>query len=238
MKRYIRSSGQPTLTLCDLIEKIDAIVICDDAESEDVFQYIRSAESLDYNRMSVEEVKKLDEADRSKITNIDLLRKLPLELLDPNQQRLVYQSNKDEQVPIKITEVKRILNMLRECDDIYRQGYRRKNKTFSDSLRSEGIIITDADVKNIVHELYVKDFSHGKYSYEIDSWCRLWAVFEFNGSYTFHNRNGNEVVKNNFRIYIKIDSKQDDNGSVAVISFHEPEFNLKHPYKNYPINKE
>lgn len=237
MKRYLKTSNYIQTDLAELIREIDAIVFCDDAFSEDVFQYIRSAKSFDYNKLSVDQAVNLSDSDRAKITNIDLLRKLPLELLTTNQQIKVYQANKSDQITIKIQDVKNILTMLKNCNDIYRQGYRRKNKEFSDTLRAEGIVIRDVDVTNIVKQLSVKDFSHGKYSYELDSWCHLWAVFEFNNAYTFHDNQGNEIVKQNFRVYIKIETKEDNNGSVAVISFHDPEFDLKHPYKNYPVDK-
>lgn len=204
MKRYLESTHQAQISLSDLIHEIDAIVVCDDAASEDPFQYIRSSKSFDY----IESSKSFD------------YNKLSIE------------------EAIKLDDVNYILRMLKDCYDIYRQRYRPRDDAFSDSLRAEGIVIRDSDVERIVKQLHVKDFSHGKYSYEVDSWCHLWAVFEFNDSYTFHDKEGNEIIKQNFRIYIKLDSEENENGTVAVISFHDPEFNLSHPYLNYPPDKE
>ena len=77
-----------------------------------------------------------------------------------------------------------------------------------------------------------------RFIFEEDSWCNLWAVFEFNGPYIFHDQYGNEIKKDHFNVYIKIESQLDADGSVALISFHDPEFKMSHPYENYPINKE
>lgn len=39
-------------------------------------------------------------------------------------------------------------------------------------------------------------------------------------------------------IYIKIDIDTEFNEGYAAMSFHNPEFKLAHPYKDYPVEKE
>ena len=65
-------------------------------------------------------------------------------------------------------------------------------------------------------------------------------VFEYNGNYTFDPLEDDKqpVTLEAMDIYIKIDIDNEFNEGYAAMSFHNPEFKLAHPYKDYPIDKE
>ena len=65
-------------------------------------------------------------------------------------------------------------------------------------------------------------------------------MFEYNKPYTFSpkNKDSDPVTVNGLNIYIKIDVDTESEEGYAVMSFHEPEGKMNHPYKDYPIDKE
>ena len=106
-------------------------------------------------------------------------------------------------------------------------------------------ILRNANSENMVDNISVvkkvlKDYSYSTISYDDNHWNSTLMVFEFNGNYQFMKVIDHAKAANLAKvdIYIKLDTDKLKNESECVVSFHDPEFTLKHPYSNYPLNKE
>ena len=244
MKRYIYSQEKVgDLTYSEIVElleniKINSLVLAGSIDDYRPRDRIVASTPINYGSMTRNQLLQLDEKELAKVTDIDALRRLKKEELTPMQSMNVYKANQEKfEVPIKT--VKEILNKLKECRRYYLWNT-TKNDSFANKIYRLGGDIELKDIKKIIQSLHVKDYTACTYSFLNDNWSNLLVIFEYKGSYTFGpaEENGNPVTVDNLKIYIKIDVDCDADVGYGIMSFHEPEGAMHHPYSDYPIDKE
>ena len=248
MKKYVKATAENESPLLS-IEEISSVIYVEDPDALEWYDtsslmsgYVKAAKTAepDYTKWSREQLLQLKEQDFNKFDRIRndkvLFKILKYEDLTPNQ--LLY-ANGRKSVSRDVTtkEIKHILKLLRVCDDFYRVPS-DKNKEFIAYLKKYGISLTQTDIKNIMSNLHIQDFSEGRYSNDGDYWGHALIVFEFRDP-TFKFSCGKSLPESDLpmKIYIKINEDLSTKESVAVVSFHKPEYEMKHPIK-YPIEKE
>jgi len=242
MKKWIHGSeGSDSLDFDQLVERIVSLTLVDDADAnyaKHLHVFASESKNLQYQGFTREQLLQLPESELASIHDITLLRKLSKDKLTPKQQIEVHQANADNFV-CKISDVKSMLKKLKSCHSFHILDT-EKNQTFFDKIWNLGGEVTDRDAKNIINQLHVKDYSYSTYSYLDQNWNSLLAVFEFTGQYTFSAQDGNSegVTISSMDVYIKIDIDKETRLGYAIMSFHDPEFKMPHPYKDYPIDKE
>lgn len=224
------------------INEIVSVVLVDDISILDAYNprdYAVYGASLNYNEMTTAQLLQLSPKELEKITDIRTLRKLPKESLTVSQQMQVAQNNA-RNFESTIKEVKNALAKLKDCNAFYISPS-TKNRSFAAKLHELGCILRDEDAAEIIDQLHVKDYSYSTLSYLDKNWNALLMVFEYKGDYTFQpprKSNASPVTLTGMDIYIKIDVDTRTENGYAAMSFHDPEFKLNHPYKDYPIDKE
>ena len=242
MKRLIRCNSDS----CDdyiEISEIVSIVLVDDVDNYSPWQeYIQSSSSkgkFGYTGVTRGELLALSEKERNKISDIDALGKLDIDELTPMQQRLVTQANSDK-FNVKIKEVSQILSKLKERKKLSVWDA-EKNDSFFSQIEALGGSVSDRDVRNIIQRLQVRDYCYSTYSHLRRNWNSILIVFNYKGEYTFEGYGDAgevPVTVSNLDIYIKIDVDSLSKKGYSVMSFHNPEFKLPHPYKDYPADAE
>lgn len=243
MKIYARRSIQfdPDISVEDILNNIISVTLVSDINdysARHLHIFANESKNSKYAWMTREELLNLPEKERAKIHDISILRKLRKSELTPQQQMEVYKANSDNFV-CKISDVKSILAKLKNCDSFHISDT-DKNKSFSNKIWQLGGRLRDDDAWDIVQELHVSDYSYSTYSYLDRNWNSLLVVFEYKGEHTFRARDKRSegVTVTNMDVYIKIDIESETHDGYAIMSFHEPEFKMSHPYKDYPIEKE
>lgn len=233
MKRYLKDIDNWIGSL-----NIVAIILADDVESYIPRFDIYGSKQINYNELTDWQLSTIPEKELRKIKDPRVLRRLPKEKLDFVQINILRNANSENMVD-NISVVKKVLKAIRNCEDVYRTNS-KKNQNFAKYLKDNGIILRDEDVINILHQLHVKDYSYSTISYDDNHWNSTLMVFEFNGNYQFMKVIDPAKAANLAKVdsYIKLDTDKLKNESECVVSFHDPEFTLKHPYSNYPLNKE
>lgn len=251
MKTYIKTTSNQNneLSLLD-ITNIDAIVYVEDIKELDSFNSselttpydVNAAKKVEYDysqwtREQLLQLKQehLNEFDRIRDKYV-LLKVLNHEDLTPNQLRYV-EDIKTISRNVDLKEVKHTLKLIKDCHDFYRVPS-DKNRQFLRYLKTHGINLTQIDVENIMHSLHIKDFSEGRYSTDKKYWGHGLMIFEFNDS-NFKFSCGKSLPKNElpFKVYIKVDNDLTSGESIAIVSFHKPEYDMQHPI-DYPVEKE
>ena len=236
MKRWIHASNE----LLDLgFDKIVSLVLTDDFNSYNPRDSrVYAAKQLDYSTLTREQLLQLPKRELESIHDVNILRKLNRSELSIQQQIEVSKSNQENFI-VPIKKVKEVLQMLKDCSSVHIWDT-EKNQTFFDEIWNMGGKVTDEDARNIASSLHVSDYCYSTYSYLDVNWNNLLMVFSYDRSYTFKSRNDshNSVTIQAMDLYLKIDIDRETRLGYAVMSFHKPEFNLKHPYNNYPIDKE
>lgn len=244
MKKWIHEieASERNLITGVQINKIESVVLVDDVsilENYNPRDYAVYGATLNYNEMTTAQLLQLSPKEIEKISDIRTLRKLPKEVLSVPQQIRVAQDNA-KNFENKISEVKNILAKLKDCHAFYISPT-KKNGTFADELHKLGCVLRDEDAADIIDQLHVKDYSYSTLSYLDINWNALLMVFEYKGDHTFQparKSNADPVTVTGMDIYIKIDVDNETENGYAAMSFHNPEFKLHHPYKDYPVNKE
>lgn len=237
MKRYIHSAEEAITSL--EIDEIVSIVFVDDVEDYNPREEVALAsKGVNYNNLTREQLLQLPKKELERIHDVEVLRKLKRDELTLNQYMELSNANKENFVDT-IKKVKEILFKLKSKNKVF-ITWSQKNQSFADKLAEMGADITDVDARNILRQLHVKDYSYSTLSYLDRNWNALLMVFEYKGTYTFKSveEGGHDVTVDSLNVYIKIDVDNETKKGYAVMSFHDPEFDLKHPYKDYPIDKE
>ena len=246
MKIYAHTKSNPQSTsdidINQLLGVIKSVVFVDDVDNyqpKDNHVYGASRFNSNIGDMSRQELLQLPKKQLESITDVNILRKLHFNDLTFNQQRMLTLAN-DTNFISNLSDVKNFLIKLKQCR-IFRVWDTDKNNSFADMLYNQGALVQDSDVKNIVQRLHVKDYSYSTYSYIEANWNALLVVFEYSEPYTFEavdpDSNPDGVTIDNFDVYIKIDINNKTHEGYGVISFHNPEFSMNHPYSEYPTDK-
>ena len=239
MKRMITFSENLDISISDI--DIVSLILVDDLDSynpRDHRVYAATSGKLDYSSLTREQLLQLPPYELQNIHDVRILRKLRKEDLTFQQKNEVMQAN-EENFESKIKDVKAALAKIKKCNKVYVWDT-EKNQTFMDSIYKMGGQVTDRDAMNIVRNLHVKDYSYSTRSYLDINWDSLLMIFEYDGSYVFEpsDADGQPVEVNNLNIFIKIDVDKESRRGYAAMSFHSPEFKMKHPYADYPVDKE
>lgn len=246
MKKWVHAKQDLNLIQIH-IDRIESITVVDNAANYSPKDFKASisitsakAASRDYASMSHDELMQLSKKERESIHNVEILRKLNKNELSPQQQRELYQANSEHFYDMKIKDIKAILQKLKECKKFYLWGT-DKNDSFIDEIQELGGDVTAKDIKNIIHNLHVRNFSSYTYSYLDVNWNSLLIVFRYYGDYTFKGdpeEDTTDVEVADLELYIKIDIDKVTNRGIGVMSFHHPERSMKLPHADYPIEKE
>lgn len=237
MKRYIHSAEENINSL--EITEIVSIVLVDDVEDYNPREeVVFASKGVNYSNLTREQLLQLPKKELERIHDVEVLRKLKRDELTLNQYMELSNANKENFVDT-IKKVKEILLKLKSKNKVF-ITWSQKNQSFADKLAEMGADITDVDARNILRQLHVKDYSYSTLSYLDRNWNALLMVFEYKGPYTFKSveEGGHDVTVDSLSVYIKIDVDNETKKGYAVMSFHDPEFDLKHPYKDYLIDKE
>ena len=249
MKKYVKSNLTDYPSLLD-IEEISSIIYVDDISEVEHYDtssmldsaYIQAsdADTLDYStwtRAQLLELKQKNPMEFNKIRSDKVLFEI-LKHEDLTLEQLMYANGrKTMERDVSIDEIKHMLKLFRECTDFYRVPS-NKNREFIKYLKGYGITLAQVDIENIMHNLHIQDFSEGRYSTDGDYWGHALILFEFRDP-TFTFSCGKSLPKSELplKIYIKVDENLSTKESVSVVSFHKPDYVMKHPIK-YPIDKE
>ena len=240
MKRLIYS-GKDAETFDIDFDRIVSIVLVDDlSEYSPGLMHVVSSEKsfkLNYSDMTKDQIMQLSDKERSKIRDVDVLRKLDFSELTPAQQVLVGRAN-DQNFKSSIQEVKSALEKLKKCNAVHIWST-DKNDSFFEEIASLGGEVTDIDARNIVRLLNVKDYSYSTRSRLKQNWNSILMVFEFRDEYTFegYSEGASPVTVSDLDIYIKIDVDKKTRNGYAAMSFHHPDNKMAHPYKDYPVTE-
>lgn len=225
MKRWIHGNTDG-INLDFLLDDIVSIVVVDDALDYDPGpSYVEASSSdfkVDYSGMSAEALLALSEKERAKIDDVAVLRKLPKDVLTPNQQRQVTQANKNDVINLNRKEKEEILTKLRNCKYISILPT-DKNRTFAEEIREKGGQITNRDVVNILNQIDVSGCKYGKLSYSGKAtWNNLLVIFNYKGDYTFngYDSSDNPITVTDLDLYIKIDVEAKHGDGYVALSFH------------------
>lgn len=239
MKRYVYSTADLEEEFYIPIKEIISITLVDDVNDYNPRDYLYvSASSMDYTSLTQEQLLKLPKKELENIHDIRVLRKLDRSDLSPQQFIEVKKANA-EKFESSIKQVKEALARLKDCGAVFVERS-SKNVSFAAKLNKLGARLSNDDVWDIVDQLHVKDYTHSTLSYLDKNWNCLLIVFEYKGDHTFRPRRKNDdpVTVENMDVYIKIDIDNETGNGYAVMSFHDPEFKMNHPYADYPIDKE
>lgn len=240
MKRYIHAAEVDN-SILDLLN-ITSITLVDNAfdfepRNHEASISITSAKNLrkDYSNMTREQLlTELTKKELARIEDITILRKLKKDELTPAQQILVGKANEkysDESSP---KEIQKVLDKLKQCKSFFIWGT-TKNKSFYHEIEELGGQVDNSDLKRIVKKLEVNDFTEFTLSYLDANWNSLLMIAEYRGEYTFKadDESGQDVTIKELDLYIKIDISDIDGKGVGAMSFHHPEYKMKHPHANY-----
>lgn len=244
MKRYIRTTTEEEASLL-AIKEISSVVYVEDPNELEWYdtsslmptECVQAAKSTvpDYSTWTRDQLLQLKEQDFIKFDRIRndkvLFQILKYEDLTPNQ--LLYANGrKTVSRDVKLKEITHILKLLKICDDFYRVPS-SKNREFIDYLKKYDISLKQSDIKNIMHNLHIQDFSEGRYSNDGNYWGYALIIFEFRDP-TFKFSCGKSLPDTELplKIYIKIDENLSTKESVAIISFHSPEYKVERPTEN------
>lgn len=185
---------------------------------------------VDYTSLTHDQLMQLNSKERESIHDINVLRKLKLDELSPQQLIEVTHANK-ENFHLSPNKVKDILNKLQNCSNFHIWDT-EKNKTLMDKIWKLGGSVSDTDARNIINMLKVNNYVESTLSYLDTNWNNLLMVFGYEGGYTFEpSRNGKPVTISNLNLYIKIDVDSETRLGYAVMSFHDAEFKMSYPYQ-------
>lgn len=236
MKRWVHASQDANLTLN--LDVVTSITLVDNVFEFDPRNHqrsisIESANQIrdDYSSMTREQLLSLPRKDLDAIQDITVLRKLKVDELNLAQKLLVARANSEYRDESSPAEVKQILQKIKECKTyfIWRSA---KNDSFAKEVEKLGGEVDNSDLRKIVRQLDVSDFTEFRLSYLDVNWNSLLIVLEYRGSYTFKalEDDGEPVTVTDLDLYIKIDVDNIDGRGVGAMSFHHPEFKMKHPY--------
>lgn len=231
MKKLIKSNAD---SFEFNLNKIISIAVVDDVMSYHPRDYeIFASKQIDYSTLTHEQLLQLPKRERENIHDINILRKLDKNELTFMQQREVTLANQ-ENFQSSIKEIRNFLNKLEDCPSIYVIPT-SKNNSFRETIWEMGGKLTDEDVRTIISQLKVKDYSHSTYSYLDHNWNCVLMVFEYSGEYIFSPRHkGDDPIRaESLDLYIKIDTETTRGNGYVALSFHNPEFGLSHPYDDY-----
>lgn len=238
MKRYVysRSAERLELNLAE-IESITLVADAFDFSPRDFTDSISitSAKQLrkNYYSMTREQLLSLPKKELASIKDVDVLRKLDFSDLDPAQQVLVGQANRNYRDKLTKSKVNKILEKLKACNSFFIWPT-KKNNSFMKEIQNLGGQIELSDVRNIVHSLTIGNFSDSTLSYLDVNWNNVLMIFKYSGDYTFKSIDGSEqgVTVSSLEIYIKLDVDNVDGRGIGAVSFHKPEYKMSLPYKN------
>ena len=234
MKRYIHSSEieYSTFNLADILDKIVSITYVDDIDKiSPKDSYVYGSSKIDYSKMTREQLLGLPKRTLENIRDIKALRKLKRDELTTMQYMLVFNANQGEQIQSSKKDVKAVLDAMKNCH-VFRVWGTEKNNTFYDMIWNKGCELTQKDVRNIIHDLAPSDYSHSKLSTVDDRWNELLMVFGYSQPYTFEPRDSSfePFTTTGIEIYIKLDVNSETGDGYVVLSFHESEYSMNHPY--------
>ena len=236
MKRYIYARSIDSLILN--LSQVTSLTLVDDAFEFEPRDHqrsisITSAEKFrkDYFTMSRQQLLELPEKELASIKDIFVLRKLKKNELTLAQQLLVKKANMEYSDKSSPKEIQKVLDKLKECKSFFIWPT-TKNVSFYHEIEALGGQVENSDLKKIVKQLQVKDFTEFTLSYLDDNWNSLLMVAEYRGQYTFKSgdEGGQDVTVDNLDLYIKLDINDLNGKSIGAMSFHNPEFKMKHPY--------
>lgn len=248
MKKYIRCTEEESPLLA--IKEISSVVYVENPDELEWYdtsslfsdEYVSAAKSIDPDystwtrnqllQLKVQDFNRFDRIRNDKV----LFQILEYDDLTPNQ--LLYANGrKTVNRDVKLKEIKHILKLLKTCNDFYRVPS-AKNREFANYLKKFGIPLMQTDIENIMRNLHIQDFSEGRYSTDGNFWGHALIIFEFRDP-EFKFSCGKFLPESELplKIYIKINEKLSTKESVAVVSFHKPEYTMNHPI-DYPIDKE
>lgn len=227
MRTYIRNNTGG-IHLTDLFDEIVAIVYIDNiksythsiimaSEDDEDFEY----DGSEYISYSDKRLLSISEEDMNAITNLDVLdriRKLDMDLLTDEQIKLLQEEYRTK-VIIDRSDVQKILDMLKDCNDFYRVP-RGKNIAFEKKHNMKM-----QDYLDIIHSLEISDYVNNTKSMDRKYLGNDIIVFMPKGEFELE-RGG---TLSDFYIYIKIDLTETDD-VIAAISFHDTK---KEDYKPY-----
>jgi len=238
MKKWVHASQNENLALN--LERITSITLVDNAFDFDPRNHqrsisIESAKQIrnDYSSMTREQLLSLPKKELDAIKDVTVLRKLKVTELNPAQKVLVGRANFEYRYEASPEEVKKILQKIKECKTYFIWGS-RKNESFAREVEELDGEVDNSDLRKIVRQLDADDFTEFRLSYLDINWNSLLMVLEYRGSYTFKalEEDGEPVTVTDLDLYIKIDVDNIDGQGVGAMSFHHPEFKMKHPHAN------
>jgi len=235
MKKLVYAYSSSTLN--NILDEIECIVLVDDAMQMSPRRSLVFASENKYHDkyfymgLTHEQLLQLPKREFKNLKDLEILRKLNKEDLTPDQLRILYQANKDNFLSSR-KEVRAALDKIQACKYVNIYPF-RKNISFANEIAEKGGQVTSKDVKAIIDSLQLEDYSYSTYSILDDDWNSLLMVFEYAGDYTFqpNDENGEPVTIAQMDIYIKVDIDSVSKTGYGVLSFHNPEFKMDHPYK-------
>lgn len=236
MKRYIHSSSETldiSFSISDVLTKIVSIIYSDDAEHISPRDtYVFGSSKIDYSKLTREQLLGLPERILHNIRDIKALRKLKRDELTMMQYMLVFNANQRDEFLSSKKDAKAALDAMKACHIFIVWGTQKNGAPYS-LIWDNGCELTQKDVRTIIHDLDISDYSYSKLSTIDSSWNELLMIFGYSKPYTFEPRDpkGTPFTLNGIEIYIKIDIDSDTGEGYAVLSFHEAEHSIKYPFK-------
>ena len=227
MKIYIRSNQSNNISLTDLFDYIDTIVIVPDARN---FNMNAVAASVDddsiFNRfssMTDDDIHKISDAE-----TLDVIYHTSPDRLS-EEQITILREYYYQKYTISKDDVAKIISALRECNEVNILGI-KKNRSFMNKF---------SDMKQralgIIHSLKITDYLENTKTADVNGFGDDFIVF-IKKVKTDEPETGEEME---IKIYIKIDVTQtlEDGGTIAVVSFHNAKTDEPvYPYVKYELS--
>ena len=231
MKIYIRSNDENIRHITDLFNRIDSIIIVDDARTFRM-SYINSSANVDYMTYSDDDLMLVPKTELQSIDDVSVLNRI--NNLSKNKSNDFKYQFTDSQLKAlrdyyKInytmdnSDVQKIINMLKSCNRIF-LSYRDVNLDFKEYYEME-----DSDYLDIIHSLKLSDYTTHTDSVNPQFLGNQLIVFEPECSFELSS---GEVIEN-LKIYVKIDidmtneltkqhqERKSNKRIAAIISFHD-----------------
>lgn len=156
MKRYIHNNLNTSISLREIVKKIEYFVVVDDCDECDI-SVVDASEDIDY-LLSLPDnlLSQISDEDIAKIEDVNVLDRLVSickNRLNKHQLDIIVDEYK-KKIELDDDDKKSLLAMFRECNDIVIQN-RKKNNTFLAKYN-----LDKNDVLSIMHSLKFSDFDH------------------------------------------------------------------------------
>ena len=215
MEIYIKSNAHDDLGIMTFIDKIDAIIVVDDARTFR-HQDIRGSEEIDYSDYSDMQLGELSIDDLQDIVDFNTLDRLagirPDDLTDTQINILKAEYSNHE--PLSIGAVSKLLRELRECNTVNVIQSRKNRQTAAQYPQIARRVL------DIIHGLQIRDYAYNTKDYSRGYLQNELAVFttDVNTGGADDSSGQSEII-----VYIKIDITQllEDRSTIVAVSFHK-----------------